>query len=93
MRCPIWVPGGPDFLLRPTPLSGELIRYQSDYDDYVCLHDEVSMLDGDGTDSSTQVPVAKRVWVHVGTCGYVLSCLLLNDLATRGSRLWGHFTQ
>jgi hypothetical protein len=61
MRCPIRVPGGPDFLLRATPLSGELIRYQSDYDDYVCLHGEVAMLDGDGTDFSTQVSVAKRV--------------------------------
>jgi hypothetical protein len=27
---------------------------------------------------------------HVGVCGYILSCLVLNGLATRGSRLWGH---
>jgi hypothetical protein len=27
----------------------------------------------------------------VSACGYVLSCLILNDIATRGSWLLGHF--
>jgi hypothetical protein len=26
----------------------------------------------------------------VGACGYILSCLALNGLTTRGSWFWGH---
>jgi hypothetical protein len=36
------------------------------------------MSGGDGTCSRTQVLVCH---VHVGACGYVLSCLTLNDTA------------
>jgi hypothetical protein len=39
------------------PYRGELIRRQSDYDDYACSHGEVSMSGGDGTGPSTRVPV------------------------------------
>jgi hypothetical protein len=40
---------------------GKLIRCQNDHDDYACLRGEVAMLDVDGTNSSTQVSVARHV--------------------------------
>jgi hypothetical protein len=45
---------------------GELIWCQSYHGNYVCSCARVAMLDGDGTTSSTQVPVVRCAWVHVG---------------------------
>jgi hypothetical protein len=39
----------------------ELIRYQSDHDDYACSHSKVAMPGSDGMGLSTRVPIAKRV--------------------------------
>jgi hypothetical protein len=83
----VWFPGGSKPLWRTLPLSGEFIWCQSDYDDYACLRGEVAMLDSDMIDSSTRVPTARRAWAHMGTCGSVLSNLVLNGLASRGSWL------
>jgi hypothetical protein len=63
---------------------GELIRCQSDHDEYVCSRGGVAMSGSDGTDTSTQVTVCQ---VRVGACGQVLSILALNGFATRGPRL------
>jgi hypothetical protein len=48
----------------------------------MCLHGEVAMLGSDGMDSRTRVPAAKCAWTRVGACGYVLSFLVVNGLAT-----------
>jgi hypothetical protein len=37
--------------------QGVIIRCQSDHGDYACSRGGVDMPDGDGTDSSTRVPV------------------------------------
>jgi hypothetical protein len=42
---------------------GELIRCQSDYDNYACSHAKVAMSSGDGMGPSTQVLVARCTWV------------------------------
>jgi hypothetical protein len=49
--------------------QGELIRCQSDHDDYMCYCRRVAMSDGDGTDSSAQMPIVRCVWASV-----VMSC-------------------
>jgi hypothetical protein len=56
------VSGEPDLLWRTSFLSGEFIRCQSDHSDYVYSRDGVALSGGDGTDSSTQVPVARHAW-------------------------------
>jgi hypothetical protein len=56
--------------------QGKLIQCQSYHGDYACSRGGVAMSGGDGTCSRTQVLVCH---VHVGACGYVLSCLTLND--------------
>jgi hypothetical protein len=67
----VWVPDGPDLLWRIPPILGELIRCQSDQGDFACSHGGVALLGGDGTDFSTRVPAAWRVWAPV-----VMSCLV-----------------
>jgi hypothetical protein len=57
------VSGEPDLLWRTPSLSDEFIRCQSDHDDYVYSRDGVALSGGDGTDSTTQVSVARHVWV------------------------------
>jgi hypothetical protein len=57
--------GGLVLLCRTLPLLDELIRCQSDHDDYVCSHGGVAMSAGDGMNSNTQVPIAKRTWEPV----------------------------
>jgi hypothetical protein len=47
------------------------------------------MLDSDGMNSSTRVPVCQA---HVGTYGYVMSCLVVNGAASRGCRFRGHLS-
>jgi hypothetical protein len=49
----IRVLGGPNLLWRTLPVSGELIRCQSDHEDYACSHGGVAMSSGNGTDTST----------------------------------------
>jgi hypothetical protein len=66
---------------------GELIRCQIYHCDYACLHDEVAMSGGDGTDSSTRVPATMCAWAHV-VMPYL--CPILNGLATRGLGLSCH---
>jgi hypothetical protein len=45
----------------------ELIRYQSNHDDYECLNGRVAMSGGDGTYFNIWVPVVSSVWAHVAT--------------------------
>jgi hypothetical protein len=40
------------------------------------------MSGGDGMGSSTRVSAARRAWVRMDASGYVMSCPMLNDLAT-----------
>jgi hypothetical protein len=49
------------------PSLGDLIRCQSDHDDYVYSRGRVAMSGHDGMGSNTRVPVARRVWMHVVT--------------------------
>jgi hypothetical protein len=60
-RC--WLPGSlVDMSLYGGALyRRELIRYQSDHDDYACSHSKVAMSGCDGMGLSTRVPIAKRV--------------------------------
>jgi hypothetical protein len=60
-----WIPYGEALLYQ-----GELIRYQSDHDDYVCSCERVAMLGGDGTDSSTRVPIVRSMRMLVATSYY-----------------------
>jgi hypothetical protein len=69
------------FYGEPCLYWGELIRCQSDHDDYACHRGGVAMSGGDGTCSSTQVPICQAC---VGACGQVLSCLELNGSVIRG---------
>jgi hypothetical protein len=41
--------------------QGELIRCQSDHDDYAWSHVGIAMSDSDEMNSSTRVPVVRRV--------------------------------
>jgi hypothetical protein len=41
------------------PYRGYLIRCQNDHGDYTCSRGGVVMSDDDGTDLSTQVPIAR----------------------------------
>jgi hypothetical protein len=53
----------------PCPYQGELIRCQSDCDDYACSHGEVAMSGGDGMGPNTRVAVARHAWVlEVTSC-------------------------
>jgi hypothetical protein len=79
------VSGGSNLLWRTMSLSGELIQCQSDRGDYVCSRGRIAMTDGDGTDSSTRVSATRHAW---GACGYVLSFLTLNSLATEDLSSW-----
>jgi hypothetical protein len=45
----------------------ELIRCQSDHDDYAYSRGVVAMLGSNGSDSLTQVPIVKHAWVPVVT--------------------------
>jgi hypothetical protein len=54
----IWVPGGPDLLWRTPPLSGELIRCQSDHSDYACPRGGVAMSSGDGNIRTHKTPIS-----------------------------------
>jgi hypothetical protein len=65
-----WVPCGPDLLWRTPPLSGELIRCQSNHDIYACSHGGVAMSGGDGIDINSRVPIARHTWESM-----VVSCL------------------
>jgi hypothetical protein len=65
----------------------ELIRCQSDHDDYVYSRGVVVMLGSNGSDSITQVLIVRHAW---GVCGYVFSCLALNDIVIRGPQLSSH---
>jgi hypothetical protein len=67
----VQVPGGPDLLWRTPPLSGELIRCQSDHGDYACSHGGVAMSCGDGMDSSSQVSTTRCTWVPVVMSHYL----------------------
>jgi hypothetical protein len=67
----VWVLGGLDLLWRILPLSGELIRCQSDHGDYACYYGEVVMSGGDGTYSTTRVPTVRRASVSM-----VMACLV-----------------
>jgi hypothetical protein len=49
------------------PYRGEIIRCQSDHDDYACSRGEVAMSGGDEMGPCTRVPIAKHVWVPVVT--------------------------
>jgi hypothetical protein len=51
--------------------QGELIRCQSDNNDYVCPRGEVAMSDSDGTNSNTRVLVVRCVWAPVVTFYHV----------------------
>jgi hypothetical protein len=62
-----WVLDGSDLSWENPSLSGELIRYQSDHNDYMCSHGVVSMLGDDGMGPSTRVLVARHAWVFVVT--------------------------
>jgi hypothetical protein len=53
------------FYREPQLYWGELIRCQSDHDDYACFCGGVVMSDSDGMDSNTQMFVAKRTWAPV----------------------------
>jgi hypothetical protein len=53
------------------PLSGEPIRCQSDHGGYACPQGGDAMSNGDGTDSSTRVPVVRREWALVVTSYHV----------------------
>jgi hypothetical protein len=66
----VWVPGGPDLFMENLPISGELIRFQSDYGDYASSCGGVAMSNGDSMNSSTQVYVVRYTWAPV-----VMSCL------------------
>jgi hypothetical protein len=56
--------------------QGELIRCQSYHGDYVCTCGSVAMSDDDWTESSTQVPVVRCMWVPVATsCVPDIKCL------------------
>jgi hypothetical protein len=70
----VWILGGSDLLLRTPPLSNELIRCQSDHDDYRYSHGGVTMSDGDGMNVSTRVPVTRHAWAYV-VMSYL--CLIL----------------
>jgi hypothetical protein len=61
----------PNLLWRISPSSGELIRYQSNHDIYVCSHGGVDMSGGDKMDISSRVRVVRRVWEPM-----VASCLV-----------------
>jgi hypothetical protein len=63
--------GGSNLLWRTPPLSDELIRCQSDHDDYACPRGGVAMSGGDGTDFSNRVTAASHAWAPV-----VASCLV-----------------
>jgi hypothetical protein len=43
------------------PYWDELIRCQSDHDDYTCFHGGVAISGGDGMGSSTQVAIVRRL--------------------------------
>jgi hypothetical protein len=69
----------------------ELIRCQSDHDDYACSPGEVAMSGDDGTNLSTRVPVAKCAWVpEVLSCHVCLLMALLLEDPDSGSlnRYW-----
>jgi hypothetical protein len=57
-----WIPHGEACLY-----LGMLILCKSYYGDYACSCDGVSMSDGDGIASSTQVLVVRRLWPPVAT--------------------------
>jgi hypothetical protein len=61
--------------------QGELIRCQSDHDDYACSRGGVVMLGGDG-DGFKYLSTCCQV--HMDACGYVLSYMTLNGVASRG---------
>jgi hypothetical protein len=53
------------FYIEPRLYQGELIRCQSVHGDYTCSCGGVAISSGDGTDSSTQVPIVRRLWLHL----------------------------
>jgi hypothetical protein len=61
----VQVPGGSDLVWRILSLPGEIIQCQSYPDNYACSCGRVVMSDDDGTNSSTRVSVARRVWMHM----------------------------
>jgi hypothetical protein len=69
------------------PLSGKLIRCQSNHDVYARSCGGVALSGDDEMDISSRVPDARP---HMGACGYTLSWLALNDHAIRGCQLSGH---
>jgi hypothetical protein len=52
----------------PCPYWVELIQCHSDHGEYECSHGGVAISGGDGTCSSTQVPVAKCTLEPVVAC-------------------------
>jgi hypothetical protein len=76
----VQVLGRPDLLWITPPLSGELIRCQSEHGDYACSRDGVAVSGGNGMNSNTRVLVARCL----GACGYVLSYLALNGHVIQG---------
>jgi hypothetical protein len=72
---------------RTSLLSGELIRCQGNHDVYACSHGGVAMLGGDKTGYQLSSACCQA---HVGACGYVMSCMALNDRGARGFWLFGH---
>jgi hypothetical protein len=67
----VQIPCGPDLSWRTLPLSGELIRCQSNDDVYEYSRGGVAISGGDGADISSRVPIARCTWELV-----VASCLL-----------------
>jgi hypothetical protein len=66
------------FYGEPRLYQGDLIRCQCDHGDYACSHSGVVVPGGDGTYSTTQVPVCQ---VHVSAYELVLSYMALTVVA------------
>jgi hypothetical protein len=75
---PLWTRS----FIENAPLSGKLMRCQSDHGNYACSHGGVDMSSSGWTSSHTRVPVARHMWLRVVLFGIKWSCHL------RTSALW-----